>query len=137
MIVTHARTKQSMLATASPFMKVMNGVNLMYFQIVVTQSHNMDSCQNRLQRQYKTDDFPNFPTMLFPKFNKFGRLYCLLFFSPSSYLCRKFIVMRFVSNIIELIPAFLEFFVLGFVLFNRGRAPLISKNVVPLQHLEL
>ena len=50
MIVTHVRTIQSMLATASPFMKVMNGVNLMYFQIVVTQSHNMDSCQNRLQR---------------------------------------------------------------------------------------
>ena len=50
MIVTHKRTKQSMLATASPFMKVMNGVNLMYFQIVVTQPHNMDSCQNRLQR---------------------------------------------------------------------------------------
>jgi len=49
-MIVMVKTRQSMLATASPFMKVMNGVDLMYFQIVVTQSHNMDSCQNRLQR---------------------------------------------------------------------------------------
>lgn len=60
MIVTHARTRQSMLATASPFMKVMNGVNLMYFQIVVTQPHNMDSCQKSTAKVVQNGRFSKF-----------------------------------------------------------------------------
>ena len=49
-MIVMVKTRQSMLTATPPFMKVMNGVDLMYLQIVVTQSHNMDSCQNRLQR---------------------------------------------------------------------------------------
>ena len=52
----------SMLTTTSPFMKVMNGVNLMYVQIMVTQSHVCAFATAKVRR--KTEIGKSFPQLI-------------------------------------------------------------------------